>query len=166
MENTTKPQTLPPKMANIPLELKTLPRWVLWRMVQVGEESSPRWSKLPMQANGQPASSTNPSSWTDFVTVEHAYESNPDKFDGIGFVFSNADNLIGIDLDDCLDPVTHQFINPASQDIATRLNGYMEISPSGTGVKIFTRATLPSAHVDHSIGLEVYPHSKIGRAHV
>jgi len=163
MENTTdnlKPQCLPVNMANIPLELKTIPRWVLWRMVQMGDENAPRWSKMPVQPNGQSASSTNARQWTDFMTVEHAYNSNPGKFDGIGFVFSNEDNLIGVDLDDCLDPTTHLFTNAASSQIASRLNGYMEVSPSGTGVKIFTRATLPAAHVDHSIGLEVYPHSR------
>ena len=160
MENTTnnKPVCLTVKFGNIPLELKTIPRWVLWRMTQVGEP--PRWSKQPFQANNYPASSTNEATWADFMTVEHAYTSNPGKFDGIGFVFSKEDNLVGIDLDDCLDPVTHEFTNPASAQIATRLNGYMEVSPSGTGVKIFTRATLPAAHVDHSIGLEVYPHSR------
>jgi len=160
MNDTTKPQTLPVQFNNIPIELKQIDRWVLWRLVQVGDETTKRWSKLPMQPNGQSASSTNQDQWSSFVTVQHAYESNPGKFDGVGFVFSTEDNLVGIDLDDCLDPTTHQFTSPPSQDIASRLNGYMEVSPSGTGVKIFTRASIQNAHVDHSIGLEVYPHAR------
>jgi len=162
MINTTasKPNCLPVQFGTIPIELKQVPRWVLWRMTEVGEENNRRWSKLPIQVSGQAASSTNPATWTDFVTVEHAYKSNPNQFDGIGFVFSDSDNLVGIDLDDCLDPTTHQFTSEASQQIALRLNGYMEVSPSGTGVKIFTRASLSNAHVDHSIGLEVYPRGR------
>lgn len=156
MENTTKPHSLPVQFDKIPIELKKVPRWVLWRLVEVGDETSRRWSKLPMQVNGQSASSTNPSTWTDFNSVEYEYKQNPTKWDGVGFVFSDADNLVGIDLDDCLDPTTHEFTNPASKEIALRLNGYMEVSPSGTGVKIFTRGNFSNAHVDHSIGLEVY----------
>jgi putative DNA primase/helicase len=160
---TEKPTCLPVQFATIPLELKKIPRWVLWRLVEVGDEGNKRWSKLPTQTNGQPASSTNPATWTDFPSVQHAYESDPEKFAGVGFVFTSEDNLIGIDLDDCYDPDNAPFsgfINAALQHISDQVNGYKEISPSGTGVKIFTRADLHHAHVDHSIGLEIYPQGR------
>ena len=156
----TKPESLPVQFENIPMELKRVPRWVLWRYTEVGEEGNRRWSKLPIQANGQSASSTNPATWADFLTVQAAYEQNPTRFSGVGFVFSEEDNLIGVDLDDCYDTTLCSFNNAALQHIAESINGYMEISPSGTGVKIFTRGTLKSAHVDHSIGLECYPHGR------
>ena len=149
-----KPQILPVNFAPIPMELKRIPRWVLWRLVEVGDETSKRWSKLPTQTNGLPASSTDSNTWTDFLTVQQAYEANPTKFAGVGFVFADEDNLIGVDLDDCYD---NGFNNVALQHIAESINGYMEVSPSGTGVKIFTRADLKAAHVDHAKGLEVYP---------
>jgi putative DNA primase/helicase len=154
-----KPHCLPVQFATIPLELKRIPRWVLWRLVEVGDEGNKRWSKLPTQVNGQPASSTNPATWTDFPSVQHAYEADTEKFAGIGFVFTSSDNLIGIDLDDCYDPTTG-FINAALQQISDQTQGYKEISPSGTGVKIFTRADLHHAHVDHTIGLEIYPQGR------
>jgi putative DNA primase/helicase len=153
----TKPIALQVKFENIPMELKRIPRWVLWRFVEMGEEGNKRWSKLPTQPDGQSASSTNPSTWTDFLNAQSAYEQNPSKFDGVGFVFDGTDNLVGVDLDDCYDANQGVFINAASQHIADSITGYMEVSPSGTGVKIFTRADLKSAHVDHSIGLECYP---------
>lgn len=152
-----KPTPLPVQFDKIPMELKRIPRWVLWRFVEVGTEDNKRWSKLPAQSTGQPASSTNPDTWTDFLSVQHAYEDNPGKFDGIGFVFTGEDNLIGIDLDDCYDPSESRFTNAALQHICDSVDGYKEVSPSGTGVKIFTRANLKSAHVDHDKGLEVYP---------
>ena len=107
-----KPPTLPVNFQGIPLELKRIPRWVMWRFVEVGDQDSKRWSKLPLQTSGQPASSNNPQTWTDFLSVEEAYTSNPDRFDGVGFVFDGSDDLIGVDLDDCYDQ-QDGFINAA-----------------------------------------------------
>jgi P4 family phage/plasmid primase-like protien len=140
------------------MTLKMIPRWVMWRFVEVGDEENRRWSKLPLQTNGQSASSTNPKTWTDFLTAQNAYQSG--RFDGVGFVFDGSDDLVGIDLDDCMDPATGLFTNPALESIFTSTEGYKEISPSGTGVKIFTRTDLQSAHVDHDKGLEVYPRGR------
>ena len=142
------------------MDLKQIPRWVLWRFVEIGDEDNKRWAKMPMQTSGQSASSTNPAHWTDFLSIQAAYESSHGKYDGIGFVFSDEDNLIGVDLDDCYDTTQSRFINAALQHIADQVQGYMEISPSGTGVKIFTRANLPASHVDHAMGLEIYPKSR------
>jgi len=148
-----KPTSLPVQLANIPLELRCVPRWVMWSFVEVGDAENKRWAKMPLQTTGRYASSTNPDTWTDFLSVEQAY--NTHKFDGIGFVFSGDDNLVGIDLDDVYDP-TDGFINAAMQQLASRVEGYMEVSPSGTGVKIFTRSVPFHAHTDHSIGFEAY----------
>ena len=156
----TKPKALPVVFENIPMELKQIPRWVLWNHTEVGEEGNKRWSKLPFQANGQSASSTNSATWADFLTVQAAYQNNPNRFSGVGFVFSEEDNLVGIDLDDCYDVDLGGFTNAAMQHIAESIDGYMEISPSGTGVKIFTRGGFKTAHVDHSIGFEAYPHGR------
>jgi len=108
---------------------------------------------MPLQTTGRYASSTNPETWTDFISAEQAYNSG--KFDGIGFVFSEEDNLVGVDLDDVYD-LTDGFINAAMQQLAQKIDGYMEISPSGTGVKIFTRSQPFHAHTDHAIGFEAY----------
>ena len=147
----TKPYCLPVQLSNIPIELRKVARWVMWSFVQVGDGDNKRWAKMPLQTSGKSASSTNPATWTDFISAEQAY--NTDKFDGIGFVFNEDDNLVGIDLDDCFDD---GFINAAMQQLASQVNGYMEISPSGTGVKIFTRSEPFASHADHSIGFEAY----------
>jgi P4 family phage/plasmid primase-like protien len=150
-----KPICLPVQFENIPIELKKIPRWVLWRLVEMGDEQNKRWSKMPMQHTGQAASSTNPATWTDFITAQDAYTNNPTRFDGVGFVFSEDDNLVGVDLDDVYSQ-DDGFINAAMQQLATQIEGYMEVSPSGTGVKIFTRSQAFSAHTDHAIGFEAY----------
>jgi P4 family phage/plasmid primase-like protien len=149
-----KPLALPVIFTNIPYDLKKIPRWVMWRFMEVGTADNKRWSKIPFQPNNQQAKANDPFTWTDFLSVQEAYNSG--RFDGIGFVFTDDDNLAGVDLDDCFDYQTERFTNAALQQIAENVKGYMEISPSGTGVKIFTRANLSSAHVDHTLGLEVY----------
>lgn len=154
---TEKPTALPVLFENIPMELKLIPRFCLWKFMQVGEGEQQKWSKIPMQVNGHRASSTNPDTWTDFLTAQNTYEKG--GFDGIGFVFTGDDDLVGIDIDDCIDLDTTE-INEFAQDILSRVQGYAEISPSGTGLKIFTRAGIQKAHVDHAKGLEIYPKSR------
>lgn len=154
--STQKPTALPVQFENIPLSLKKIPRWVLWRLVEVGDESNKRWSKLPLQVNGSSASSTNPSTWSDFLHAQEAYQTG--RFDGVGFVFDGSDGIVGVDLDDCVDPsVGIDSLSAQAQQIKETVEGYCEISPSGTGIKIFTRAQLSAAHVDHDKGLEIYP---------
>jgi hypothetical protein len=152
-----KPPALPVDFNSIPVDLKMIPRFCLWKYTLVGESDKLHWSKLPVQPTGKAASSTNPATWADFFTVQKAYENG--SFDGIGFVFTGDDNLVGIDIDDCRDPVNGN-LNKLAQDILDNVQGYCEVSPSETGVKIFTRANLTAAHVDHSIGLEIYPKSR------
>lgn len=154
---SNKPTCLPVQLANIPIELRKVPRWVMWSFIEVGDGDNKRWSKMPLQTTGRSASSTNPVTWTDFISAEQAYNTN--KFDGIGFVFSHDDDLVGIDLDDVYD-LQDGFINAAMQQLADQVSGYMEISPSGTGVKIFTRSNPFSSHADHSIGFEAYANSR------
>ena len=152
-----KPTALPVLFDNIPMELKLIPRWCMWKFMEVGEDEQKKWSKIPMQINGHRGSSTNADTWTDFLTAQNAYEKG--GFDGVGFVFTGEDNLVGIDIDDCVNLDTTE-INAFAQDILARVQGYAEISPSGTGLKIFTRAEIQKAHVDHDKGLEIYPKSR------
>jgi len=150
-----KPKAMPVSFEEIPMALKMVPRWVLWDYVEIVDNDGKKWKKLPVQPDGRAAKSNDPKTWTDFLTAQNAYQSG--RFDGVGFVFDGSDGLVGIDLDDCIDPDTGDFTRPDSEAIARSLEGYMEVSPSGTGVKIFTRADLGYAHVDHEKGLEVYP---------
>jgi putative DNA primase/helicase len=61
---------------------------------------------------------------------------------GIGFVFSEADDFVGIDLDECLDPATGS-IKARHRKSSTHLDSYTEISPSGRGVHVIARGKLP-----------------------
>ena len=114
---------------------------------------------MPLQSNGSAASSTNPETWCDFLHAQEAYEAG--RYDGVGFVFDGSDGIVGVDLDDCIDPsVGIDSLAPEARKILEGVKGYAEISPSGTGLKIFTRADISAAHVDHDKGLEVSPRGR------
>lgn len=121
----------------IPAELTERPQWVLWRY----EERDGKLTKPPLKANGKGASHSNPSTWTSFDQALIACESEAGSFNGIGFVLSETDPYAGIDLDHCISPDGE--IEPWAAQIIERMQSYCEISPSGTGVRIFLKGGLP-----------------------
>jgi putative DNA primase/helicase len=117
-----------------PSELRTIDQFVCWRK----EDRDGDITKVPYSAYGGRASSINPKTWAPFdeaVAVSARY-------DGIGFVFTEDDPYAGIDLDKCRDPETGDIAQWARK-IVNALDSYTEISPSGTGLHIFVKATLP-----------------------
>jgi hypothetical protein len=129
-----RPEALVVVFDEIPAELKKFERWVLWRY----EWRSGAWSKVPYQPNGARANTNDPETWSDFATVQALYKSG--KYDGVGIVL--GDGLVGIDLDDCRDPETGN-IEQWALDIVDGLASYSEVSPSGTGLKVFCLGCLP-----------------------
>jgi len=88
------------------------------------------------------ASSTDLMTWSSFEYALAAYEAGEPPYDGIGFVFCSADPFVGIDLDDCRDAESGE-VAPWAQDIINRVQeGYVEASPSGTGVHIIVEGTV------------------------
>jgi putative DNA primase/helicase len=61
---------------------------------------------------------------------------------GVGFVFTEDDPFAGIDIDKCRDAETGE-IEPWASKIVAAFDSYTEVSPSGTGLHIFVKATLP-----------------------
>jgi primase-polymerase (primpol)-like protein len=64
-------------------------------------------------------------------------------YDGVGFVFSPGDPYAGVDLDNCRDSESAALDAWASELVAT-LDGYTEVSPSGTGVHVIVRGAAPN----------------------
>jgi putative DNA primase/helicase len=121
---------------NIPQELKARVQWVCWAYRDKGDG---RATKMPLNAlTGRPASSTNPDTWSTFAGATAAMRAN--GYDGVGFVFTEEDGYIGIDLDDCLTDIT---LRQSEANWVEALASYTEISPSRKGVKIILRGTLP-----------------------
>jgi hypothetical protein len=125
-----------PPYSSVPLEMKALHQWVLWKI----ENRDSKPTKVPFSVSGSRADVTNPITWSSFSEVIATF--NQGHYDGIGFVFSEHDELCGIDLDKCVDKITGS-IAPPSLDVISTFDSYSELSPSGEGVHIIVRARVP-----------------------
>jgi putative DNA primase/helicase len=130
----------------IPQELKARDQWICYRQC-TGKKGRP--TKVPFNARtGEPASVRDPASWSSFETALQASGG----YDGFGVALSADDPYTGIDLDGCVGP--DGVIQPWAQRIIDRLDSYTEISPSGTGVHILIRGSLPPGRRRLNIGAE------------
>lgn len=120
-------------MTTIPEELRTRPQWVTWKHID--------GTKRPFNAKtGKLASSTNSKTWATYDEAVAAAAAR--GHDGIGYVFAEDDPYVGVDLDDCLE---NDAAVPWAQTIIESLHSYTEISPSGSGVKIWVKGSIPSS---------------------
>ena len=129
----------PPVVQNIPEQLAERPQWVCWRL----EERDDKSTKVPYTPGTlRRASSTDLLTWRTFSEALAAYEAGEPPYDGIGFVFCSADPFVGIDLDGCRNPETGEVAPWAKKIISRVQEGYVEASPSGTGVHIIVEGVV------------------------
>lgn len=137
---------------DIPYELQKLNQWVLWSY----EDRDGKLTKVPKQVDNKNASATYSRTWSSFSAVRHVMEEY--GFEGIGFVFSENDDFIGIDLDKCVDEKGE--ISEFAKKVIDQLDSYTEFSPSGRGVHIIIRGSLPSSFEkgmrNDKLGIEIY----------
>ena len=121
----------------IPESLIERDQWVYW----CEEERDGKATKAPVVPGTSAfASATDPDTWTEFDTALEFVDR--DEADGIGFVFSEGDPIVGVDLDDCHDPETGEPDETAA-DVIERLDSYTEVSPSGTDFHVLVEGDLP-----------------------
>lgn len=148
----------------IPSELREREQWVCWKTgVRNGNET-----KIPMHPSGTGnAKSNDMATWGTF---EQAVSTARDREGwGIGFMFSDADPYLGIDLDGC---VRYENGNGKGKDWLPSLDvfgdTYIEYSPSGDGLHIILKDTdLPDWWTNQKEkldgeerGIEVYDSSR------
>ncbi|MGZ4864950.1 MAG: bifunctional DNA primase/polymerase [Halobacteriota archaeon] len=120
--------------------LKERRQWVLWRREN---PKTGKKGKAPYQLNGHHARTDDPTTWASFEQCLEAYRSRK-RYDGIGFVFSSDQDIVGVDLDGFRDPATGAVDEQARAIIAV-LDSYSEVSPSGRGIHVLLRGRLPGA---------------------
>jgi hypothetical protein len=144
-----KTQKIPPKPTvleviteNIPPELKAIPNWMCWCYeLRQNNQGVWKWTKPPLQVNSHYARSDQPRTWTTFERVLEYY-LYPIGTEPNGIGFRPTGDIIGSDLDHCRDPVSGE-IGEWAWEIIRLINSYTEISPSGTGIRIFCYGKLP-----------------------
>lgn len=143
IKTPAKPVPLKVLPDNIPDELKALDAWLSWayelREDQKGEK---KWTKPPYNARTKKYGSTNrEDSWSTFAAAVSAYTDDYGLLmDGIGIRVTSG--YAAVDLDHCFDPET-KVVEDWAQSIITLLDSYTELSPSGTGLRIFVKADSP-----------------------
>jgi len=139
---------------NIPQELKEVKAWVCWREA----ERDGRITKIPTSPiSGRDISVTNPSNWMTFNDAVRY--SRATGITGIGFVFSQEHDFVGVDIDHCLDEQRN--LSPLAEEIVETLGSYAEVSVSGTGLHIICKGALPNGRKKNKdLGLEMYSESR------
>ncbi|MEX2374427.1 MAG: hypothetical protein WD942_02430, partial [Dehalococcoidia bacterium] len=100
----------------VPRDLQAIPRWVLWKFNAQG-------GKVPQGKTGN-VSAHDPANWMSFhkavATLHRILTKNRwPQGGGLGFVFTDDDDVGGVDLDGCRDPATG--------DIAPWANRVLEV---------------------------------------
>lgn len=137
---------------HLPDELRALRQWVVWRAeVRPGKRKP---AKAPYQPRtGHPARTDVPATWGTYPQARARLQQG--GWYGVGFVFTAGDPYAGVDLDDCRIPLTGE-IAPWAWEIVERLSSYTEVSPSGRGLHVLVRASLPD-HAGRKQGaVEIY----------
>jgi hypothetical protein len=140
------------QLAPVPAVLKARPQWMVWR-----DEDR---TKIPIDPHtGRRGSSTDPAKWSTFQRAIEAYASDP-TLSGVATAVTADDPYACLDLDDCLDPETGEFVSGKEQLASgiENVGSYAEISPSGEGIKIFGTGILKSAVGPgrHPLKIEAY----------
>lgn len=116
----------------IPRELWPYKQFVCWRYRDRGPDKKP--DKVPVNCHTLGNAGVNwPNTWFDIYTSVAVYAANP-GLAGIGFVLTNHDPYVMVDIDHCL---SDGALSPFASEIVDRLNTYTENSPSGHGLRLF-----------------------------
>jgi hypothetical protein len=117
---------------SVPQMLRDIPRWVCWDYMDYCDGKKPR--KVPISPNGDYGVNYNdPSAWRPFDEVMQEAARRGGL--GVGFVFSEEDNIVGVDLDNAYDE--QAWLKPWANEITRHFVGaFCEETPSRLGLHI------------------------------
>lgn len=124
-------------ITEVPKEMASYPQWVVWKLESSQQGGKP--SKIPYDPRtGQRASSVGRLNWVDHKTAVKTFSESKGQYAGIGFVFTEHDPFVFLDLDGCYNSATQEWTNAAADDFYRRfkLHTTIEVSQSGKGVHI------------------------------
>src|SRR5215813_4106806 len=135
--NGGKPITQQGNLAKLPRALAPLterPQWAVWRWTQKPDGT---WQKPPYMATQaeRHASTKDPTTWSDYSTALATVQAG--HADGISYVLTAEDPFAAIDLDHCRELSTHSIDIWAQLFLERGRKTYSEVTPSGTGCRIW-----------------------------
>ena len=154
MESNSKPTAYQADLAKLPRALAPLidrPQWAVWRWTQ---QDNGRWQKPPFMATEpeRHASTKDPRTWADHSTALAAVKAG--HGDGISYVLSENDPFAAIDLDHCRDTNTGSIDVWAQNFLDCGRYSYSEVTPSGTGCRIWGLANGGSLHKKFTLQID------------
>lgn len=156
------PVVLQVKPENIPAILKNIDQWVGWK---VGDRRPDgRYEKLPVDQRGKVCNAHSPLNWMNIDDALELHQKGSSS--GIGFVLDGKpisihgedQYIVGIDIDHCVkaDKSGSLIISQDAEYTWKKLGQpYNEISPSGTGIRMFVLSKTPVKSGNHD-GHEMY----------
>jgi primase-polymerase (primpol)-like protein len=130
---------LPPFPAGFLQELIDLLRWSF--TIAEWNAKKQRWDKPPYSPHtGRKSSKTDPRTWG---TVDQALDAM-NRYGGqaVGICLDGSERIVAFDLDHCRNPETGE-IQPWALEIIQCAESYAEVSPSGTGIRVFMHGIAP-----------------------
>jgi hypothetical protein len=134
-----RPTTIKMKLAKPPKALAALlarPQWCVWNYQQ---KANGGWQKPPFVAAApdQYASSADPKTWCDYTTALAVVQAKRAR--GVTYILTPEDPFGAADLDHCRASATGAIADWAQQliDQAAAIPTYVELTPSGTGLRIW-----------------------------
>lgn len=121
---------------NIPEELRRFRQWVMWRYE---DTDSHKPTKVPYSTSGTLAKVNDAATWNTYDECMQALASG--QWSGIGFVLTDDDPFAFIDLDDTNGD---QAALDRQVKIFNEFDSYSERSPSGRGLHIIVKGSIPS----------------------
>jgi AAA domain len=140
-------------LAKLPPALTPLlerPQWAVWRWTQ---QETGNCQKPPFMAT-QPqrhASTKDSATWNDYTTALATVQAG--DADGISYILTEDDPFAAIDLDHCRDVTTCSIDVWAQNFLDTGRFSYSEVTPSGTGCRIWGLANGPAVHKKFSLDI-------------
>ena len=124
---------------NCPDALKQWAQWIVW--FAEWNDDIQKWIKRPISPHtAKYCDVNNTSSYSTFEHCVWLAENYPDKISGIGFCLTIDDPFCFIDFDQTNDNSNFEL----QKAIFSHTKSYAELSPSGNGLHIITKASLPS----------------------
>lgn len=144
---------------NIPQELQQIPHWVCYKLEW--DDGKQKLNKVPHDIRGYKVAikNSNINKYGKFEDALKTYFDHPKGFNGIGFVFTNTNDLIGIDVDNC---IKNGQLNEFHKALIMGLKSYSEFSPSGNGFHVIIKGKLDPSWGNkandkvNGIGYEIY----------
>lgn len=144
LENARHPLIIPPRFGDIPDVLTAREHWVVWEPAweeDPADAAGGQWVQVPYHAvtGERVAPRSDQAFGVSFEAAMRAYREKP--YAGIGFLLGDEDPFCVVDLSDVRE--TKDQLRRQARRVVDQMGSYTELSPSGTGLRIWVEGSLP-----------------------